>query len=645
MNTVIVLDKKVNRVNKDFLVISMNEMVCEVLNQKDIQYKKIGEYINGIDIENKAVKWLKNWSNKGVYQNKNIKELLRYDKFSVWWLMDDWLYYSYVYYDSVKDAIESLEKLKNLIEKERPDKIILHSDSLLTIRAAEIICKNKNIKLLVKKNFLKIAINRIKRKVRVLGIDFFMSSSWFLRRNWWKILRLTYRKSKREFVGEKRILFFAAEPWSRVLKKDGTYIRGNAYLHPIVEELKKNADNDIIVMDTTFAFPSYKVVLKTLKEKLFDKGIDYELFEENIDKKTKRCIKKRIKEFRNAWREIRKDKDFASSFDYEGFNIFNLVQEQFSAYFKFRIKGHIMETEIIKRIIESKKPDVVAMADETRAFGRALYHVCKSNRIPTVGIQHGVISVGLRCKHSKGEISDDIGPNICPIADRTAVYGLKDREFLMQNFYPKEKVVVTGSQRYDVLVHAKKIFNKSKTCKRLDLDENKKIVTLFTSTDSKQEDTALLKAVFKAAVQFPELQLVIKTHPHKGKDPVYGEVAKEFNSKALIIRDINTFELLNATDIVLVYSSTVGFEAMILDKPVIMINLSGQPDKVPYAESGAALGVYDEKDLAPAIKNILNDKKIKDKLKKGRSKFVLEATYKKDGMASKRIAGLIESRI
>jgi CDP-glycerol glycerophosphotransferase (TagB/SpsB family) len=87
--------------------------------------------------------------------------------------------------------------------------------------------------------------------------------------------------------------------------------------------------------------------------------------------------------------------------------------------------------------------------------------------------------------------------------------------------------------------------------------------------------------------------------------------------------------------------STVALEAMLLNKPVITINLTGTPDYMPYAESGAALGVYREEDLVPAIRKALRDPQVIEEMAQSREKFISEYAYKPDGQAAKRIAELI----
>lgn len=87
--------------------------------------------------------------------------------------------------------------------------------------------------------------------------------------------------------------------------------------------------------------------------------------------------------------------------------------------------------------------------------------------------------------------------------------------------------------------------------------------------------------------------------------------------------------------------STTALEAMILDKPVITINLMNIPDRVPYEKSGAALGVKRAGDIAPSIKKAMYDEETRKNLETARKKFVYEQAYLVDGNASRRVADLI----
>ncbi len=145
----------------------------------------------------------------------------------------------------------------------------------------------------------------------------------------------------------------------------------------------------------------------------------------------------------------------------------------------------------------------------------------------------------------------------------------------------------------------------------------------------------MYSAVSKAMEGIPNTTLVIKVHPAEEIDWYKSMVRND----AVFIKDMDIQELVRASDLVLTDLSTVGLEAMMLGKPVITINLTGKTDIMPYATSGAAVGVYAESDLPGAITSSLDGK-----VEKANeiSSFLDGYVGHRDGKSAKRVAELIE---
>ena len=209
---------------------------------------------------------------------------------------------------------------------------------------------------------------------------------------------------------------------------------------------------------------------------------------------------------------------------------------------------------------------------------------------------------------------------------------------------PPEKVFVTGQPGFDLIWQ--KEFNRNQLMAELGISENKGLVVLATqpligSTWKREDREKFIEAVCSAMRKFSDKQLVIKLHPDENIDTYQKILANMGEDKAIFCRDIDLYELLHACDLLMTVHSTVALEAMIFDKPVITINLTGKPDGFPYAKSGAAIGVYKGEDLVQAIKDALYNEENCKKLTKERKKFVYEHAYIQDGKASKRVANLI----
>lgn len=209
---------------------------------------------------------------------------------------------------------------------------------------------------------------------------------------------------------------------------------------------------------------------------------------------------------------------------------------------------------------------------------------------------------------------------------------------------PPEKVFVTGQPGFDRILRKK--FNKNQLMTELSIPKSKGVVVLATqplvgSIWTEEDRKKFIEIVCSAMSDFTDKQLVIKLHPAENIESYQEILADIGGDKAIICRDVEIHDLLNACDLLMTVHSTVALEAMIFDKPVITINLTGKPDLFPYAESGAAIGVYKGEDLVPAISDALYNEAIRKRLAEARKKFVYEYAYLQDGKASKGVADLI----
>ena len=150
-----------------------------------------------------------------------------------------------------------------------------------------------------------------------------------------------------------------------------------------------------------------------------------------------------------------------------------------------------------------------------------------------------------------------------------------------------------------------------------------------------------VRQVCKAVKSISGLQLVIKTHPAEYLIKNYQQIIKKSGVHGILTKKY-LYPLIKGCSAMITVSSTTGLETLIIGKPLITINLSGKPDAMPYAKSGSAVGVYRPEDIKPAIKSVLEDKDVKEKLAKKAKLFIYDLCYKMDGKASARIVNLIK---
>jgi glycosyltransferase involved in cell wall biosynthesis len=353
--------------------------------------------------------------------------------------------------------------------------------------------------------------------------------------------------------------------------------------------------------------------------------------------------KEAFKYFKGVWDTLRDDETFKELCIYNGKNLYKQMRRELEIYFYLLFPHAVKYIKIAKRMIEKEKPDLILIVNEYGNFERALAVAGKLKGVSTLAVQHGIIT-----PTHYGYIFDkeDKGKIILP--DKTCVYGQYYYDLLTKNsIYEPEQVVVTWQPRYDVLYHADKNYSKERFFRRYKINPNHKIVLWTTQCHglSNEENIKNFRAVFEIMQNIKNATLIIKQHPGEGKK--YTKMIEKYLSTYKISagvtpRSSDTYEQLFVCDLMITKNSTTAMEAIALNKPVIVLNLSGEPDVVDYVEQGVALGVYKEGDLRAIIEKLLKDD---SELAKNRAKYIEKYLYKIDGKATERVVNLIEEMI
>lgn len=281
------------------------------------------------------------------------------------------------------------------------------------------------------------------------------------------------------------------------------------------------------------------------------------------------------------------------------------------------------------RLLHAEKPDILIVMSEGITPTKVAVAVAKIWRIPTLLLlQLGMLGQNYEC------------PML--LADKISVPGDFIKDLVISCGVAGDRIVVTGRPTYDALIRAEDHFNKTEICQKLGLNPAKKTLVYCTENLPPKETQRMVYSICKAAKRLSNVQFVIKVHPSELSLSIYEKVAREVGIQALITKGADIYEILYVCDLMITGYSTTALDAMILNKPVITINFTGLKDPIPFAESGAAIGVYEEKDLESAIKNGLYDDSMRERLRHDRERFVYEQTFLKDGKATERVVNLIE---
>jgi CDP-glycerol glycerophosphotransferase (TagB/SpsB family) len=225
-------------------------------------------------------------------------------------------------------------------------------------------------------------------------------------------------------------------------------------------------------------------------------------------------------------------------------------------------------------------------------------------------------------------------------SDYFCVSGLQSKSVKERYLKDTKEILITGQPRFDSLANADKLYDASKIRAKFGLASDRKILLWATDSGLPLEETRKsISNVYRAASSVENVQLVVKLHPAESQVLLYEQ---DHQCTPIIVKGNQPIgELLYVCNAIITKSSTSAIEAAILKRPVIVLNLSGKPDPVPYVEGGIAIGVHKAEELGSVIKKVLYDREVQEKLARGQEKFVYEHAYLQDGKASKRVSDLI----
>jgi len=495
-------------------------------------------------------------------------------------------------------VLKNIELFQQIILRESPDEIILISEDELLRNILLLITGKQGIKVRI----ISRLVFRIKNKAN----------------NYFKYLIEKYK------IDIKKILFLLVRIKNLRIKKmisvkanskrPSFFINNHRIIQPVVEKILEGEKANIIFFNIHFKiFERY--IKKNYPVSMF--------FEFKIKKDMRKIIIKDQKKFMGIWNKLIKNKEFKNKFIYRNIFFWDITKEKLTYFWTKRFIWAIKNIETIKQIIQKSNVKTTLIWNDFLEPGRTMVSVSNQLNISSILIPDGIYAGRIR-----------VGERL--YADKVVVWGQATKDRLIKWGNPKSQIFITGNPEYDKIINLK-----------TDSKENKEKAIVFATQmvdyySSMNIDTneEIINVLYAAIKKIPNTKFIIKVHPGENIKK-YKALIKSKNYKNIeIIKKTDLFVLLKKCSILITHISTVALEAMILDKPVIIMNLVGQRDQVSYVQSGAAFGVYNERDVYPAIVSVLNNPEIRDKLKNASRKFVKNNVVL-DGKATMRVNNLL----
>jgi len=156
----------------------------------------------------------------------------------------------------------------------------------------------------------------------------------------------------------------------------------------------------------------------------------------------------------------------------------------------------------------------------------------------------------------------------------------------------------------------------------------------------------LTRMIYRGLAKVSDITVVVKLHPCDPFIDHHQRWAEEAGLEAHLFHVVSQSAILPfiaASDAVVMMQSTIGQEAILLNKP--LLDVPYMEDDFKYHRFGASLVAHHADEVARAVKGMLFDDQIKDSLAKGRKRYSVNYFHKQDGLVGQRIAGILEYNI
>ncbi|HCC23183.1 TPA: hypothetical protein DF272_03325 [Candidatus Falkowbacteria bacterium] len=317
-------------------------------------------------------------------------------------------------------------------------------------------------------------------------------------------------------------------------------------------------------------------------------------------------------------------------------SIYQLIK---SDWYEFKVFNHrewLKDAFAADYILKIIKPKAIISADDCNPRHRGFLQSARAENIPTIIVQQGFLSP----KSAEWAFN---------LSQTVAVVGEESRKFLVEFGLAPDHVIVTGIPRFDAIAQFRLLPDEqSSLLSDLKLDPVKPIITFISQpcvggnfpSEQVRQDT--FRRVYEVAALNSSWQLLVKTHPDEDY-AVQERLIASVKAPNIILapKTIKLYPLLKVSRVVIVYQSTVGLEALLMQKPLIVYDENKKFDILFFVKSGLAEPASDSTELAAALNRLC------DLSSSNQSDFAQKLNYYTrnfDGLATERVINLVKEK-
>lgn len=276
-------------------------------------------------------------------------------------------------------------------------------------------------------------------------------------------------------------------------------------------------------------------------------------------------------------------------------------------------------------------PRSVWLADTRAPFDELIARLAAERAVPTLTGFAAMVADNLRC---------------LPLLSSTAHVALAGEHehavLTRRGLNPARQLHITGAPRYDFIHRINAQARRAAVRAELNIAENAKVAAVLTSgLDEHLEQTWLIPLCRWAT----HAGVVVLIKPHPSRLPRYERIRRQTEQERLTAAVWSSHpatDALCAADLLLTDKSSVTVEAVLLNRPIIQVNLTGESFGYnDFAAEGVATPASTIDDVPRRVQDLLTAPGAIEAFRLARDAFIRRHAHGNDGLAAQRIASLL----
>jgi hypothetical protein len=585
-------------------------------------------------VDAEAIAWTKRWGHAPLRAGRSFQDLTRWKGVSFWWFAEIFLHYS----TDAPRYVRTIEMLAHVLDRHQPQEVEVSGlpieETILLAR----LCQARGV-------LFHGAVPGVPLARRWAVASTSLRSRWNTCKTLAGVLKaLTAPPPSLPETPDRRVLFFShAAFWrERRLPESGERLPYEHYFDTIIPGVAAcpGLEPLVVAVGPRSAFRrrgAWGRVADWLS--LRPEAGPYIHMQRYTSLAVVQEVLRATREVRRLWAWLRRSPAMEEAFSHRGVRFADLSAPDLARTVLLQLPWAVRVYEEASAVLRAARPAVVCLYNESGGLGRAVIAACRAAGVPTVGIQHGILYPRYYSYNYTNEETD------APRPDRTAVFGAAARrELVAQGHYDPSTLVLTGSPKFDELLEVSRTWDRAALRAAHDVPDDARLVLVASRFKgiryTHQSIASAFPAFVRAVESLPQVRAIIKPHP---AEPAagYEAVLAELSARRVRVLSpqVALQGLLFAADLVVTVESLSAVEALVLDRPLVILNTPTNLQEM--VDRGVALGVPEGVDPRPALQAALFDVPTRERLAAARAEYLSDVAFGLDGGATGRIVALL----